>query len=184
MKYKDRNKTIRIAVPVDLRGYYYSKTTKNFFGLVYVNYVFNGEVDDLSTIISSVDEQFKEQLNKENIIKRTNQMYSLVSNVVIRAIPLVLKNIGLSVIDKFTHKLNTTHVSNMGRLEFTKEVDEHVNNVALMISSEELQFVVSSYKDDLCIVCSSRFMRNNVLNYLVEELNNFGVEINVISNGV
>ena len=184
MKYKDRNKTIRIAVPVDLRSFYYSKTTKNFFGLVYVDYIFNGEVDDLDTIIKSVDSQLKEQLTKDNIIKRTNQMYSLVSNVVIRAIPLVLKNIGLSIIDKFTHNLNTTHVSNMGRLEFSDKVDEHVKSVALMISSEELQFVVSSYKDDLCIVCSSRFMRNNVLNYLVEELQNYGVEINVISNGV
>ena len=111
-------------------------------------------------------------------------MYSLVSNVVIRSIPLIIKNIGLSVIDKFTHRLNTTHVSNMGRLEFSKVVEDHVNSVALMISTEDLQFVLSSYKDDFCIVASSRFMRNNVLNYLVEDLSESGIEINVVSNGV
>lgn len=184
MSYKDAGKDIRIAVPVDLRSFYYSKTTKNFFGLVYINYKFNGEVDDLNTIITNVNEQFKESIDKDNIIKRSNQMYSLVSNVVIRSIPLILKNVGLSIIDKFTHKLNTTHVSNMGKLEFSKEVENHVKSVALMISTEDLQFVVSSFKDDLCIVASSRFMRNNVLNYLVEELQKENIDINVVSNGV
>jgi len=184
MSYKDTGKHIRIAVPVDLRSFYYSKTTKNFFGLVYVDYKFNGEVDDLDTILKKVNEQVTTALDKETLIKRTNQMYSLVSNVVIRSIPLIIKNVGLSVIDKFTHRLNTTHVSNMGRLEFSKVVEDHVNSVALMISTEDLQFVLSSYKDDFCIVASSRFMRNNVLNYLVEDLSESGIEINVVSNGV
>ena len=184
MSYKDIGKNIRIAVPVDLRSFYYSKTTKNFFGLVYVDYKFSGEVDDLDKIIEVVNEQVTTALDKETLIKRTNQMYSLVSNVVIRSIPLIIKNIGLSVIDKFTHRLNTTHVSNMGRLEFSKVVEDHVNSVALMISTEDLQFVLSSYKDDFCIVASSRFMRNNVLNYLVEDLSESGIEINVVSNGV
>ena len=184
MSYKDSGKTIRIAVPVDLRSFYYSKTTKNFFGLVYVNYKFDGEVDSIDKIIKNVNKQFVESIDKESIIKRSNQMYSLVSNVVIRSIPLIIKNIGLSVIDKFTHKLNTTHVSNMGKLEFSKEVENHVKSVSLMISTEDLQFVVSSFKDDLCIVASSRFMRNNVLNYLVEELQEENIDINVVSNGV
>ena len=184
MSYKDSGKTIRIAVPVDLRSFYYSKTTKNFFGLVYVNYKFDGEVDSIDKIIKNVNKQFVESIDKESIIKRSNQMYSLVSNVVIRSIPLIIKNIGLSVIDKFTHKLNTTHVSNMGKLEFSKEVENHVKSVSLMISTEDLQFVVSSFKDDLCIVASSRFMRNNVLNYLVEELHEENIDINVVSNGV
>ena len=72
----------------------------------------------------------------------------------------------------------------MGKLEFSKEVENHVKSVSLMISTEDLQFVVSSFKDDLCIVASSRFMRNNVLNYLVEELQEENIDINVVSNGV
>ena len=184
MSYKDIGKNIRLAVPVDLRSFYYSKTTKNFFGLIFISYKFNGEVEDIDTIIKHVNKQFMESLDKDTLIKRSNQMYSLVSNVVIRSIPLIIKNIGLSVIDKFTHRLTTTHVSNMGKLEFSKEVENHVKSVALMISTEDLQFVVSSFKDDLCIVASSRFMRNNILNYLVEELQEHNIDINVVSNGV
>ncbi len=183
MKFKDKGQTIRIAIPVDLRGYYYSKTIKNFFGLAFITYKYKGEIPELSEIIESVSEQLKDALDKNNLVKRTNQMYSLVTNVVIRSIPLVIKNVGLRVIDEFIGKNTTSNVSNLGKITFNSEVEKYVKSFAAMTTSEDLQFVVSSFKDDLCISATTRFSKNNVLNYFVQELKSYDIEININTNG-
>lgn len=184
MKYKDKGTIVRIAVPVDLRSYYYSKTVKNFFGIVYVSYTYKGEVDSTETIIKSVSEQLTESLKKENVNKRSNQMFSIVTNVVVRSIPLVVKNIGLYFIDKITSKACTTNISNLGRITFNEKVEKYIKGIALLTNSDGLNFVVSSYKDDLCISASTVFNKNNVLNYFLQELKSNGIEISIATNGV
>ena len=184
MKYKNKGEVIRIAVPVDLRGYYYSKTTKNFFGMVHVDYVYQDENVSVEEIIKCIDEQLKDSLKKENINKRSNQMFGLVKNVVVRSIPLIIKNVGLRVIANFTEKMTTSNISNLGKFKFKKEVEDYIEGIELSTNTSGLQLVVCSYKDDLCISASSRFAKSNVLNYFVQELKALGLEVSIVTNGV
>ena len=65
MKMKDRNKVIKVEVPVDLRKFYKSKSTKNFFGMTSVSYKFGDKNPTLEEVVKDIDKQLKENLTEE-----------------------------------------------------------------------------------------------------------------------
>ena len=91
MKQLDKGKYIKIDLPVDLRSYFRSESSRNFFGLTYLSYKFTGEVDEIDKIIKIINDQMSEKTKKENISKRVNQMVSFQKNFAVRAIPIFIK---------------------------------------------------------------------------------------------
>lgn len=72
----DKKKAIKIDVPVDLRSYFPSFTSRNFFGLITVIYD-NNQSDDFEAILKSVDNQLKEETTKDQLKIRMNQMIAV-----------------------------------------------------------------------------------------------------------
>ena len=181
---KDLNKTIKIEIPVDLRRYFNSKSSKNFFGLAYVFYKFNNKDDTLEDIISKVNKQFKEKINLDEISKRTNQMVGFTKNVFCRFVPISIKNIVLSIIYKKSIKMSTTCLSNIGKIEFNDKISKYIQSINILTSTNTFQFTVCSCNNDLSIGISSKYKYNNIIKNFCRYFSTNNIEITINVNEV
>ena len=102
----------------------------------------------------------------------------------INLFPVFIKDFGLSIIKKIENNKFTTNFSNIGKISFCDEVDDKIESVTAMISSDSFQFVACTFKDNFCITISNCYIDNDIIKnycrYLVEN----GLDINIISSEV
>ena len=177
----DLNKTIKIEIPVDLRTYFNSQSSRNFFALAHIFYKYNSKEDKLEDIIYKVDKQFKEKITINEISKRTNQMVSFEKNLFCRFVPIAIKNIVLSRIYIKSTKMSTTCLSNIGKIEFDNRISEYIESINILTSTNKFQFTICSYKDNLSIGISSKYKYNNIIKNFCQFFpkNNIELKINV-----
>lgn len=184
MKMKDRNKVIKVEVPVDLRKFYKSKSTKNFFGMTSVSYKFGDKNPTLEEVVKDIDKQLKENLTEEKLGERMNLMIALEKNILMRSVPVVLKDIVLMFIDRFILGKPTTVLSNVGIIKFDKAVEDYIEDVNILNSTESFQFVITSFKDNLSIGISNIYKSNNIIKNFCRHFANEGIEVKINSNEV
>lgn len=181
MSENELKKNIKIDIPVDLRQYFKSFSSKNYFGLTSVIYKFNSREDTLEDIIQSVNKGLKENLTPEKLIERVNQMVAFERNAICRITPIFMKNIALKIINYFSNRMSTSCVSNIGKIEFPKETSPYIENVNILTSTPDFQFTICSYEQDLSIGISSKYKYNEIIknfcNYFSEQ--NIDMNINV-----
>ena len=157
MTWKDRKRPVVLAVPVNLRRFFKSETTRNFFALVYVRYHFRNEEEDFSGILQSVREQFKEKVTAEHLTARIHRLVRVEHNPFVRGIPLFLKNPGLRIANYFVQKESTTTLSNLGQIELPTFCAEHVLGFQVYVGTERTQLTLCSYQDQLSLNFSTSF---------------------------
>lgn len=184
MKLKERNKTIKIDVPVDLRKYFKSDSTKNFFGLTNVIYKFGDADPSIEEVVRAIDAQLKNNLSKEKLSERMNLMIALEKNVLMRSVPVIIKDIVLVFIDQFITGKATSCLSNVGIIKFDPTVEEYVEDVNILNSTDNFQFVITSFKNKLSIGISSIYKSNNIIKNFCRYFANEGIEIEINSNEV
>ncbi len=163
VKTSELNKYIRVALPVDLRNFFKSTTSMNFFGLTTISYNFKNKEEKLENIIDNVNKQFKEKITKESLRERVNLMVSFEKNWFCRLAPLSLKNLTVNIADKITMNANTTCLSNIGVIKLDKKIEEYINSMSVITSTDGFQFTICSFKDDLCIGISDNYVNNNIV---------------------
>lgn len=184
MKLKQRNQTIKIDVPVDLRKYFKSDSTKNFFGMTNVTYKFGKNDPTVEEVIKDVTKQLKENLSEEKLSERMNLMIALEKNILMRSIPIVIKDIVLVIVDRFILGKATSVLSNVGVVKFDKKVEEYVDDINVLNSTEGFQFVIVSFKDTLSIGISSVYKSNNIIKNFCRYFASAGIEVTINSNEV
>lgn len=163
LKVSEYDKHIKIDIPVDLRPYFKSSTSMNFFGLTSVIYKFNGDSDTLEDIIKSVSKQFRDNINSDKLSERVNLMVSFEKNWFCRLVPIIIKEPILNLIDRITSNRSSSCLSNVGIIKLDKKVEEYVKSISVITSTSSFQFTVCSFKNDLCIGISSSFVNNDVI---------------------
>jgi NRPS condensation-like uncharacterized protein len=89
---------IRVAVPVNLRPYFNSITTKNFFVMVSAEFEPVKEEYSFEEVLDIVRTSLKEQINKENLERLFSYNVSNEKVFLARATPLFIKNIAMKVV--------------------------------------------------------------------------------------
>ncbi len=163
MSERDLKKTIKIEIPVDLREYFKSSSSKNYFGMTSICYQFRSRNDTLEDIVASVNKQLKENLVLEKLMERVNQMVAFEQNMFCRLAPLCIKNLVLNVIDLFSSRMSTSCVSNVGKMVFDSEFVPYIENVNAFTSTDHFQFVFCSFENDLSIGISSKYRYNEII---------------------
>ncbi len=184
MKTRELSKNIKIDIPVDLRTIYKSSTLKNFFTLANIVYKVPSKNTSVEDIIKYVKNYLKENLIEEKLAPRINKMESFEKLMAARLLPLLIKEIGINVIDNFTKRLNTTVLSNLGPISFPKKCENYIESISCLTSTEGFQFTVISYKDDFCIGISSRYYHNNIVKNFIRYLKSQDLDILVNTNEV
>ena len=178
---------IRVAVPVNLRPYFNSDTTKNFFVMVSAEFHPEKENCSFDEVVKSIQDSLNSQINKEHLEELFSYSVSNQMNKLMRPVPLFLKNIAMRIIYEKSAVANTTTVTNIGNIKIDESYKPYVEGFHAFIAmskGQNLKGTICSYENTLVFTFSSVFSEAHVQRAFFRKIANDGVEIKVETNGV
>ncbi len=182
MNRRQMKKHVVISVPVNLRQFFKSGTSRNFFGVINIDYDPAEYKGDLSDIIAKVDKDFKEKLSPDNIEKTMNSYSALEHNFGIKMIPLPIKDIGIGFFDRAAKKGVTSSMSNLGQIKMPEEVADYIEGFSAFMTAASQQICVCSYKDRLSFGEVSPYKTHKSMLNFFRCLTEMGIEVEVGTN--
>ena len=178
-----RSRPITISMPVNLRNFYPSFTSRNFFNSVYVSHEFKGD-ESLDSLAKEFDEKLKGELTPEMIEKRMNNYEKIENLLFVRMVPLFIKNPVVNLFNKREDKGITAVISNLGRLRVPEEVSEYIETYSCYCSTEKLFLTCSSCGNDFVIGISSAYRNTAVLRNFLSGFADDGLEVTLYATEV
>ena len=182
MNVRDRKKPVVITVPVNLRNFFDSKSTRNFFSVVDIKYDFQNSGDTLLDVIKGVKEGFDESLNEEYLQARLNTLIGYERNLFIRPVPLAIKNIYMNIAYSFAAREITAAVSNLGRIDMPGEVKPYIRLFDVFCSTKKLQICICSYEDNMNISFTSTFVSTDIQREFFRQITEMGIAAAITAN--
>ena len=178
---------ISACVPVNLRPYFNSDTTKNFFAVVSAVFKPTKENYTFEEVLEEVAKSLSNQINKENLEKIFSYNVSNEKNWVVRAIPLFVKNIAMKFVYKTSARANTTTITNLGIVNVVDEYRDYIDKFHTVLSMSKGQNIkgsVCTFNDVLVFTFSSAIRENFVQKAFFRKLVEDGINVSIESNGV
>lgn len=182
MDIKDRKKPIVIAIPVNLRQYYPSYTVRNFFNAVNISFQYNGE--SIAKITKVVKEEFKKNLEADNVKNKMNNMAILEDIFILRLIPIFIKDLVLKYAYKLTDKYQTMTLSNIGVIKMPEIYQKYIDYFDVFISTSSIQMCMCSYLNKMLLSFTSQFTSSEIEKNFFRYLTNEGVNITINTNKI
>ena len=184
---RSKGRPIRVAVPVNLRPYFDSYTTKNFFVVVSAEISDKEEEYTFDEILDICRTTLREQINKEHLEDLFSYSVSNQMNPFLKPIPLGIKNLAIRFVYTKSATANTTTVTNIGNIKIHDEYRKYVKgfyaNIAMSIG-QDIKGTVLSYGDDFVYTVSTILEDTSIERTLVKQLTSDGVKVSVTTNGV
>ena len=180
---RKRHLPVTISLPVNLRNYYPSKTSRNFFNSVNVTHVFDSDIS-LEELAVEFDASLKSQLTEENVKKQMDSFETMEYVAPVRVVPLFIKQ---WVVRHFTHKANrkvSMTFSNMGVQKPPKALGDLIGNYSGFCSTNTIFSTMFGYGEQLTLGVSSAYANTGVVKDLVRYLSASGVDITVCATEV
>ncbi|MBQ9438077.1 MAG: hypothetical protein IJU50_07060 [Lachnospiraceae bacterium] len=181
MGLQDRDKPIVIGVPVNLRQYFPSETTRNFYGSIAVSCL-PEDYEDFPSLLESVAKAFKEQLQKDKIEANMNSYSELVHMGFIKVLPLSIKDLGIRYYTGKTRHGTTSTLSNVGKVVLPEEISSHIDHFSGFMSSFNIQLCVLTFGDKMSFGFVSAFEEQAVLMKFFRKLTSLGLKVCLSSN--
>lgn len=178
---------IRVAVPVNLRPYFDSTTTKNFFAMVSAEFFPEKSEYSFDEIVAITSESLREQINKENLEKIFSYNVSNEQFFMARAVPLFLKNIAIKLVYTKSALANTTTITNIGGIKVLPEYEPYISSFYACLAfskGQELKGTIVSYKDTLIYTISSAWQDTGIQKRVFRQMSADGLDISIETNGV
>ncbi len=182
MSVRERKRPVTISVPVNLRNYFASESTRNFFSLIYVSYHFGHEEPDFAKVLEAVKLQMKERLSPEKVKENMNNLIALEKNAMIRVVPLFLKDFFMNIGYRIADVAVTAALSNIGRVTLPKEYGPYVRLFDVMASTKKLQICLCSFEDRLVLSFTDGFVTADVQKYFFRQLSAMGLQIEIVAS--
>ncbi|MBR1674038.1 MAG: hypothetical protein IJ703_03665 [Eubacterium sp.] len=178
-----RNMPVTISLPVNLRNYYPSNTSRNFFNNVSVSHVFDKEIS-IEELADEFDAKFKGLITEDNIKAQMDSFETMEYVAPVRPVPLFIKQ---KVVKYFTARSNrkvSMVLSNMGKQSMPGELNDMVETFTGFCSSNNIFSTIFSFKDDLSLGVASPYMNTGVVKNMVRRLSESGIDIKVYATEV
>ena len=183
-EYNQGNKAIRIAIPVNLRPYFKSVTTKNFFVMASTelkpgDYTFE-------EVIEITKETLKNQINRDYLEKLFSYNVSNQMNIIARAVPLPLKNLAIKNVFVSAAKASTSTMTNIGNIKVEQEYEKFIESfhaILPMSMGQNLKATVCSYGDNLTFTFSAALQENHIQRRFFTTLAEKGLDVRIETNG-
>lgn len=181
MDFRDRKKPINLDVPVNLRKYFESMSSRNFFAVM--NFEYKG-MSELKDFIDYTNLELKKELTQEKLKNRMNALIAMEKNIGIKFVPLFIKNIVLNLSVKVAEMGETTSLSNVGAINMPKEVEKYIKMFDMMVSTSGLQACMCSYKNNLVLTFSSVFKSTEIQKRVFRTLADIGLDVTIEANEI
>ncbi len=180
-------KPIASCVPVNLRPYFDSMTTRNFF--VMVSAVFQPEKEEYSfeEVLAIVKESLQSQINKENLENLFSYNVSNQKNYFLRSIPFIIKKMAMKFVYMSSAKANTTTLTNIGNIQIEEKYRPYIKRFYSMLSvsaGQNIKCAVCSYNDEFVVTFTSILTDVSIQKRFFRILTSEEIPVIVESNGV
>ena len=179
--------TIRVAVPVNLRPYFNSITTKNFFVMISAEFHPVKDSYTFQEVAAIVQESLRSQLNSQHLERIFSYNVSNQKRWYLQIVPLPLKNIAMRHVYSNAALANTTTISNVGKIEFDQPYKPYIEmaHAFLAISKgQHIKGAVCSYENTLVFSFSYDLMDISVQRGFFRRLAQDGLQVELETNGV
>lgn len=179
------DKPIRVTVPVNLRPYFASNTTKNFFVMVSAEFHPTKEDYTFEEILQTVRESLKAQINKENLEKLFSYNVSNEKVWIARIAPLFLKNLAMKIVYTQSALANTTTITNIGNIgveDVYKPYIEMFHAFLAMSKGQHIKGTICSYDDTLVFTFSYDLQDTGIQKVFFRKIAADGIEVQLDSN--
>lgn len=182
---KEKETTISVSIPINLRQFFPSVTVRNFFSTTTVAYTFKeDEPIDFNAICQNLDQQFKKQLERESLESRMKKNIEFEYHPAARTLLRPIKDLILKGINKLNNRKITLAMSNLGRVNLPEEMTKYVDNLYFYTSVIRPQFCMISYNQTLNVSFTSPFTETEIFKNFVQYLTSEGLAVTVDSNKV
>ena len=178
---------VRVAVPVNLRPFFDSITTKNFFTMVSAEFHPTKETYTFEEVLQIVQESLRAQIQKDNLEKLFSYNVSNEKVVWARMVPLPIKNIAIKAIYTQSALANTATVTNIGKIETEPEYTPYIEMFyafLAMSKGQHLKGTICAYGDTLSFNFSSDLADTSVQRGFFRQLSADGLQVEIETNGV
>lgn len=178
---------IRVAVPVNLRPYFDSITTKNFFAMISAEFLAQKENYAFEEVVQIVRESLRSQLTAEHLEQVFSYNVAQQKNLFLRLLPLPLKHLGMRFVYTRSALANTSTVSNVGSIGVEEAYRPYIDrfHVFMAISKgQHIKGTICSYGDTLVFTFSFDLKDASMQRAFFRRLAADGLDVEVESNGV
>lgn len=169
-------KPVTLMVPVNLRKIFPSDSMLNFFGYIDPGHKFGEGKDSFEEIVQEIKQYFDDNLTKEEIARRMNELIAFEKHKILRWAPLEIKNACLRASSKLAEREVTAVFSNMGMIRLPKEYENLIERFGVYTSTPRTEVCVCSFKDILYFGFTSRYDSTNIQRNFYKILKELGAE--------
>lgn len=178
---------IRVAVPVNLRPYFDSITTKNFFVMVSAEFHPTEDSYTFPQVLELVRNSLRSQLNGEHLENIFSYNVSNQKNAFLKLLPLPIKHIGMRFVYTRSALANTATITNVGSVEVAEPYQPYIEQFhafLAMSKGQPIKGTICSYGDTLVFsfsyILSDPFVQRGFFRRLAQD----GLHVEIESNGV
>lgn len=177
---------IRVAVPVNLRPYFDSLTTKNFFVMISAEFMPTKESYTFEEVVDIVKESIQSQLSKEKLEDLFSYSVSNEKNIWMRPVPLFIKKWAMRAVYTQSALANTITITNIGNIHVEEKYEPFINMFHAFIpmsKGQPMKGTICSYKDTLVFSFTSVLSDAMIQRAFFRKLAKDGVDVTIETNG-
>ncbi|MBE7720015.1 MAG: MFS transporter [Lacrimispora celerecrescens] len=184
---KPCEKSIGISIPINLRSFFASETTANFFAVTLIDFLSTSEEHTFSEVLEAVSRQMALKITKEKMEEIISYNVSNEKKWYLRIAPLFVKWCALNLVFRKNDKAYTMTLSNIGPIEIEEDYRKEIERFSIMIGvskRQPLKCAVCAYGEKVIVTFTSVFQDTRLQDRFFGFLEGLGIPVNLESNGV
>lgn len=182
MPVRRRKRPVVVTIPVNLRNYFPSFSSRNFFAIIHVGYDFSKNGTDLETVLAHVKRSFQEKLAMEKLKAHVDSLCALEHNFFARIAPLPLKDVVLRYANRLAARAATVSFSNVGKLSMPEGSEKYIRQFGVLTCARCLQACSVSFGDSFVITFASPYRSRETERVFFQELSRLGLDVTLATN--
>lgn len=179
MSRMQEKKPVILMVPVNLRKIFPSDSMLNFFGYIEPGYQFGEGKDSFEDVLETVKLYFQENLSKEHMAGRMNELIAIEKHKILKWAPLELKNRCIRAGAKMAEQEVTAVLSNMSVVKMPEDYAEYIEKFGVYTSTNRTELCICSFQDTLSLSFTSRYDSTNIQRNFYRILKEQGASVKV-----
>lgn len=179
MSRMQEKKPVILMVPVNLRKIFPSDSMLNFFGYIEPGYQFGGGKDSFEDVLEAVKLYFQENLSKEHMAGRMNELIAIEEHKILKWAPLELKNRCIRAGAKMAEQEVTAVLSNMSVVKMPEDYAQYIEKFGVYTSTNRTELCICSFQDTLSLGFTSRYDSTNIQRNFYRILKELGASVKV-----
>ncbi|MSS09055.1 MFS transporter [Clostridium sp. WB02_MRS01] len=184
---KPCEESIGISIPINLRTFFGSETTANFFAVTLIDFLSTSEEHTFTEVLEAVSSQMDSKITKEKMEQIISYNVSNEKKWYLRAAPLFVKWCALNLVFRNNEKAYTMTLSNIGPIDIEEDYRKEIERFTIMIGvskRQPMKCAVCSYGEEVIVTFTSVFQDTRLQDRFFGFLREMKIPVSLESNGV